>query len=267
MSGTGETQLQVWAISVVRNEADVVVPVVGHLLCQGVDHILIADNLSTDKTRRRLDALAAKYPVTVVDDRDPAYWQAKKMTELARRAGAHGATWIIPFDADELWCCAGGTLRDYFARFDDVDVVVADSYNHYAALYVPLLLGRRQLFAAMAKRDREPNSHKVAFRYRQDVALEMGNHDVNSVLPMRRVRDGTLQVHHYPYRGPRQMIRKVRQGAEAMRLTDYPWHVCGHWRFHAQRSNARIAGTWVKMALRRKGLVRDRRLPEPISPA
>lgn len=41
-----------WAIAMVRNEADVIETAVRHLVRQGVDHLLIVDNLSEDDTPR-----------------------------------------------------------------------------------------------------------------------------------------------------------------------------------------------------------------------
>src|SRR5690348_11150571 len=131
----------------VRDEEDVIEGVVRHLLAEGVDHVLVADNLSSDGTRAILDGLAAGHPVTVVDDPDPAYRQAEKMTALARRAGAAGADWVIPFDADELWVASGTTLRAYFDSLD-ADVAVADQYDHFA----PLLSVHRDPFRAMRRR-------------------------------------------------------------------------------------------------------------------
>jgi hypothetical protein len=39
------------AVTMVKDEADVIGPVIANLFAQGVDHIIAADNLSTDRTR------------------------------------------------------------------------------------------------------------------------------------------------------------------------------------------------------------------------
>jgi Glycosyl transferase family 2 len=249
----------IWAITTVRNEEDVITPVIRHLLGEGVDRVLVADNMSTDRTRPLLEALAAEHAVTILDDPDPAHRHGEKMTALAHRAGSEGAAWIIPFDADELWVVAGGTtLREYLLSHGDADVVVGDWYHHYA----PLLPGRGGPFARMVWRDERPDSWtKVAFRYRPDVVVVMGNHDVEAPVPLRRLHDGFLQVHHYRYRNLQQMIRKCRHGTQALELAGFPPEVGGHWRFHSRQSKLRVAAHWSKMALVRRGRVRDRRLP------
>ena len=81
------------AVTMMRDEADVAKAVVEHLLAEGVGLVIVADNLSSDSTRMQLEAIRG--PVEILDDLDPAYWQAKKMNELARRAENYGATWLF----------------------------------------------------------------------------------------------------------------------------------------------------------------------------
>ena len=122
------------AVTMVRNEEDIIGEVVRHLLNEGIDLVIVADNLSEDFTRPILDELANLDPrVLVVDDPDPAYDQAGKMTRLVHRAGAMGADWILPFDADEWWYWAGGTLAEFFAECS-VDVLTATGWDHIATL-------------------------------------------------------------------------------------------------------------------------------------
>jgi hypothetical protein len=114
-------------ISIVRNEEDLVATAVRHHLRQGVDLVLIADNDSTDGTVRCLERLAA------MDRRilwsrtgDVGFRQAEAVTALAREAVRRGATWILPFDADEFWTAPGGlapALRDCRADAVSVEVV------------------------------------------------------------------------------------------------------------------------------------------------
>lgn len=93
------------AVCMARDEADVIGSTVAHMLAQ-VDAVIVADNLSTDRTREILDEMASAHPgrLVVVEDPDPAYRQSEKMTALALRARLDfGAEWIVPFDADEVW--------------------------------------------------------------------------------------------------------------------------------------------------------------------
>jgi glycosyltransferase involved in cell wall biosynthesis len=241
----------------VKNEEDVIGSVIRHLLAEGVDRVIAADNLSSDRTREILDELAETHPLTVVDDPEPAHWQSEKMTALARRAGDEGADWIIPFDADELWIAEGTSLRDYLTNLD-ADVAEADFYEHFA----PLVRRRGDVFAAARWRNAQAHKlPKVAYRYAGDVTIADGNHDVECARPLRRVRDGRLQVHHFGLRSYSQMLRKYRQGAAALELTDLPEETGWHWRLHGNRSMLRMAVTWTRRSLRRRGRVIDPRLP------
>jgi hypothetical protein len=69
--------------------------------------------------------------VTVVEDNDPAYHQALKMSRLARQAYDEGADWVLPVDADELFYCEGQTLAEFFAGCE-FDVVAASVWDHIA---------------------------------------------------------------------------------------------------------------------------------------
>jgi len=95
----------------------------------------VADNLSDDTTRWILDELAdIDERVRIIDDPDPQlYDQAGKMTRLVHMAGAEGARWVLPSDADELvvgtW--PGGTLAEFFAECS-VDVLTATGWDHVA---------------------------------------------------------------------------------------------------------------------------------------
>ena len=86
---------EVWAVGMVRDEADVIGYTVQHLLAEGVDRVLIADNGSVEGTGDVLRDLGKDLPVTVVPDRLVPYEQGVKMTRLARCAAAAGAAWVI----------------------------------------------------------------------------------------------------------------------------------------------------------------------------
>ena len=86
------------AVTMVKNEQDIVGPIIEHMVGQ-VDHVIVADNMSTDDTRAILNDFGDS--ITVIDDLDPAYEQSKKMSALAQQALLLGAEWVVPFDADE----------------------------------------------------------------------------------------------------------------------------------------------------------------------
>jgi glycosyltransferase involved in cell wall biosynthesis len=209
-----------FAISMVRDEADIIGATVAHMLGQ-VDHVIVADNGSTDDTRAILSDLG----VEVVDDPDPAYYQSRKMTALAQRAAAAGATWVVPFDADEIWCAADGRIADLLAA-STVDVVTAALYDHVPSALDPDVADPvRRIGWRRATPTPLP---KVACRVAPDLVIAQGNHAATYDRP--HVEVAGLVVHHYPYRSADQFVRKARNGSQAYRATDLPDTAGAHWR-------------------------------------
>ena len=225
---------QVWAVTMVKDEADIIGATVAHLIGEGVDGVLVADNLSADGTRAIVEGIAdaSPVPVIVVTDDEPGYYQSLKMTALARRAADEGATWIVPFDADEIWYSAGEhRLADTLRSLpDDVGVVRAALYNHFAT---SLDTADPCPVRSMVYRQDEPGAlPKVAFRWSPDAVIHQGNHGV--MHPGRVVDDAGVELRHFPYRTFEQFMRKARNGAEAYMATDLAPNVGAHWRQYGE---------------------------------
>lgn len=215
----------VWGIAMVRNEADIIATTVAHMLTQ-VDHVLVADNLSDDATPDLLAASGAE----VIADTDPAYRQAEKMTALAHRAAENGATWVVPFDADEIWVAHDGRIGDVLAGIPDM-VAEAVLFDH-----VPTATDGDDPdpVARIGWRRRDPGYFpKVACRTDPTLVIEMGNHAA-SYRTDPTFRTGALTIHHYPYRSPAQFVAKAKQGAAALRLARLPRSAGLHWRQYAE---------------------------------
>ncbi len=91
------------AVSIVKNEADIIEPFVRHTLAW-VDHHLVFDHDSTDGTREILAALQREgLPITLYTDDDLGNLQQARSNFLTRRAAqSFAADWILPLDADEI---------------------------------------------------------------------------------------------------------------------------------------------------------------------
>ncbi len=91
------------AVSIVKDEADIIEPFVRHTL-GWVDQHLIFDHDSTDGTREILCALQAEgLPITLFTDGALGNLQQSRSNRLTTLAAqAQEADWILPLDADEF---------------------------------------------------------------------------------------------------------------------------------------------------------------------
>lgn len=232
--------MTVVAVTVVRDEADIIETTLRHTATQ-VDHIIAADNGSTDGTRAILDRLAHELPLTVVDDTDPAHNQGAKITRLALDAHNHGADWVLPFDADELWTGQGRTVAAELADLPaHIDTVYAHGYDHVGHGLAP-----------WRRADPQPLP-KVAFRPGPDRTVAEGNHDVSG----GHAAAQALTFRHFQYRSLDHMARKVRQGAAAIAAADVPTGTGLHWTKAAALTDDELADHWCALTLE-PGLVFD----------
>lgn len=213
-------------VTMVKDEADVIEGCLRHMADE-VDMLVIADNMSTDDTRKIIDSLDLPVPFVVIDDDDPGYYQSEKMSRLAAMAAEMGATWIVPFDADEIWVGEHRVADVLKNDCEGENVAPAKLYNHFATAIDP---DGPDPFSRMEWRQREPGAlPKVAFRWEPGATIHQGNHGVN--LPNgSTVGRQRIQVRHFPYRSPEQMVRKARNGAAAYAATDLHESMGAHWR-------------------------------------
>jgi hypothetical protein len=200
---------EVWGTTVVRNEADIIADSVGALLRQGVDRVVVADNMSTDETVEIVRALDGGDRVTVVRDAEPGHFHGDKMTHLAHLAARAGADWVIPFDADELWFPRQGAPIAAFLRGAAAPIVTAESYEYLPA--------RPAAGATIPERYRfrwpqAERQGKIAFRTNILANVRIGNHSVNR--PGAHVPG--LEIAHFRYRSFDHIAEKVRHGAKAI---------------------------------------------------
>lgn len=231
---------QVWAVTMVRDEVDVIVPLLDHLAGEGVDGIIAADNLSTDGTNDLLATWDGPCPLHVTLDDDPAYRQSDKMTALAAAARGHAGTddlWVVPVDADEVWYDGQGRrladrLRSQPATVAAVHVPI---WNHWCTPKDdPAEANPFRRLRWRAPHAQEPLG-KVAVRWQPDVVIAQGNHGAFARgRPIEPAFVG-VALRHFPYRSAEHFITKARNGAAAYRALDearivVPGGAGQHWR-------------------------------------
>lgn len=224
----------------VRNEADILPATLAHIFTQGFDRALVVDNLSTDSTVATVRQLARDFPILLGFDSEPAYYQSVKMTALARWASRHGAGWVVPTDADEFWFAESMRVGD-FLRSTHFSVFDAPIHNLFPVSENPNPTG---LASGPLRYDHAAYKlPKVALRGSQLLWLGMGNHWGHSP----GLTGEGLHVAHLPWRSERQVIRKLRQGAEALAKTSLQQELGGHWREGGARSDEQLHQAWLDL--------------------
>jgi hypothetical protein len=236
------------AVSVMRDEADICEWAVAHLINEGVDHLIIGDNMSRDATNEILSGFDR---VTVVRDMDPMHNQHYKMTAYARQAAEMGADWVLPFDADECWYWPHGTLADFFESCD-ANKVNGRGWDHLVTEGDDPTDPNPFTRITHRRRDRQ-RLPKVAFRPHERMFVDMGNHnvflDVNgdpaNMAHFPGPHTEGLEYRHFQYRSLDQMARKVRQGAAASAGLNGTSNT--HWRDLAVLCDDELEVRWLEL--------------------
>lgn len=223
----------VFGLCMTKNSEDIIYSSMLHLAEEGVDGIIVSDNMSTDKTREELEKVRgvlknSSCQFIIYNDNEIGYYQSEKMTDLAHNAHKlFGADWVIPMDDDEVWYSHEGRISDVINDLPpDIDVIEADLYNHFPTALDPENINP---FESIVWRQIDKGSlPKVAIKYHKDMIIRQGNHSVS--LPFVPKVSKCLEIRHFPYRTWEQFKNKAINGAAAYKATNLPENVGGHWR-------------------------------------
>ncbi|WP_240183600.1 glycosyltransferase family 2 protein [Leifsonia aquatica] len=207
----------------VRDEADIIRPMIEHSLAQGADILIVTDNGSTDGTTEILESFGDRIDLR----HDPVHHkqQHSVVTRMARDAhDRYAADWVINADADEFWMpvAGGATVKD----------VLAEVPASLRAFTVPVIdmTGAPALrgtgFERLRFRDNRPveQLQRIGLRAHStpdavhvgdpDIEVAQGNHFVS--LPTGELPVGLeLEVLHLPWRSWEQFEGKVVKSGRA----------------------------------------------------
>lgn len=206
---------KVWAVTMVGDEVDIVEYSLQHMVSEGVDGIIIADNLSTDGTRQLIEKVKASVgiPIIIMEDKEIGYYQDRKMNFLARLAHEQGASWIIPFDIDELWCGLKKPLAEVLRREPRSQVIGLHSFTRVETGYD--VISENPFLRLVYRFSYSSRYCKVCYKFSPDIVIGMGNdavYDASSREKKYEVFDDALAIQHFPWRSVRQFINKMKRG-------------------------------------------------------
>jgi hypothetical protein len=223
--------LNIFAVLMVKDEEDIIEYNIEYLQKQKIDHIFVANNLSSDNTKNILLSLSKKYGnMTVIDDDEFGYYQAKKMNKWIKKCYEMGADIIIPIDADEIWYSKipnkllSDVLRDHCNGHcifvaDVIEFIPSEKNINYTN---PL----QSLIYVKETSDYPPS---VAFTKFYDSFISHGNHIIHNH-PGKNIHD-VIGIKHYQYRNFNQFVRKVKNGKLVYDAATLPSSIGGdHWK-------------------------------------
>lgn len=242
-----------------KDEEDIIVPILKHMLAEGIEHFYIADNNSTDGTRDILEDFAREYKGTfiIVDDLEIGYYQAQKMNRFIDAAVELGAEIILPFDADELIFSRNKiyTLAEAIQNMPH-PITVATVWDMVPQ---PTDINTGNPVKDIVYREAVVKGlPSIAYRYEPGSSIVMGNHDVNRSGDRD---DQTIGIRQYQYRSFEQYKRKLRNGKKAYDATDLPDCFGSHWRVGGTLSDEALHAKWQEF-INQPGLIYD---PSPYS--
>ena len=152
---------------------------IDHYLWQGVDHIYLIDNGSTDTSLEIIDELQKQnYPITLYNLTE-RYAQIKhQKTVYDKECLKEKTKWLIIADLDEFFYCHNSKLNVMLKNYEDVIVI----YSNWR-LFGSNGLVKHPADIRQAITNREPHEHhntKYIFQTKQIDSCNLSIHDITN---------------------------------------------------------------------------------------
>jgi hypothetical protein len=283
--------LNIVAVMVVRNEADLLPINIRYHAAQGIAEFRIVDNGSSDATLDRLRELAQTVRIRWTRDDGP-YHQSAMATQLAVDAARAGADWIVPIDADEFWSAGGRSLAEALAA-SPAGAIAAPVLNfvqqrkRHARGDAALLTMTARVGTLYAyERCRElVESRQIAFvemdypakwlfRASPDVRVHPGAHGVDGVAAVAGASPEIVCL-HAPIRSRAVLDARAEHGRRLIAAGFAPEHGWQNHRWHRLHAEGQLEEEWranstddghLELGVRRTPVIFDSRLRDAVRP-
>ncbi|MBG0747747.1 glycosyltransferase family 2 protein [Planktothrix agardhii] len=233
-------------VSMFKDEGDIAYANLTWHYQLGIKRFVILDNLSSDNTAGEIRRFADDYSdaqVYLVEDREVAYYQSRKMTAAANLAyKMWGTEWIFPFDADEFLCSFRAPLQTVLESVGSgCKWIKLPWRNHILQhLYSETELNPLKRMSHRLKfEDPDYNLGGFIARWHLEMVVEQGNHVVlvdNQQVPGRwEGEEIGLTLRHYQFRSKDHIRKKIINGGRAYEMaTDLTQSFAPHWKQYYQ---------------------------------
>ena len=207
------------SFTLAKNEEDIIESFVRHNV-QYIDHMYIADNMSSDSTKEILLSLKDEgLPITIWDDLEPAHLQSKKSTAAYHKIiNEREFDLFVLLDADEFLLLKDDT-QDYQFQLGDVLEVTRACYVISTLEPDPV-----DVIKNMSRRMRELQTSKAAILFDPSrvngLKIGEGSHHVYYGGVLQNKKTSPFSIAHFPYRGLNNYLSKTILGWHAMLLKD-----------------------------------------------
>lgn len=252
----------------VRDEVDVVETWLRYHLAHGVDLVLATDHRSIDGTSEILHEYARDGRVVVLREEAEEVRQGEWMTRMSRLAATeHGADWVIPSDADELWWPRFGSFAEILTAVPARFGVVRGLMRNFVLVPGPEPVFERLVVRVRPTADLTSQYHaqvKVAHRGVADATVGIGNHDADGT-GLRLLREWfPFEVLHFPLRSVEQLVDKFERRPTTGRHTERAVELLTEGRLEALLAETVVADDALWSGLDDGTLTRDTRLRDAL---
>ena len=237
---------KVFVVMMVKNEEDIIGYNIEWLQTQDIDHIFIANNMSTDNTENILKELSEKYKnITIYNDNQFAYEQSSKMNRWINQCYEMGADIIIPIDADEIWHSKihEKTLGQVLKENGDSDCV----FEAIAVDFIPTendTKSNNPFESMIYVKENSDSFQSVAFTKHLGAIITMGNHSIDNHPGNSNIIKNLIGIKHYQYRNFEQFVKKMRNGKRVYDETTMPEYIGSHWRILGSMKREELLDWW-----------------------